>query len=227
MLLWVSEQWSLLCRCWLIIQMCTQCISNAAYNSQVWHSDISCTVHTKLHIHTNTHSCLTWAVPGLSGRDLSHPLPCTPTVFNSVSWKGCDPHTLLCCLFLSVSPLLHSFTHSSSHSYTCSILSFAPHAFPPCCLMCLIMWSCSLLCLCRIVSYLTSSSSSSSPSSILALYLFLFPFWQTTDGWLLDILLSAFTSTCGCLSLSLHVTFLCFLLTKSLPTTLLLPILLL
>ncbi len=49
--------------------------------------------------------------------------------------------------------------------------------------MCLIMWSCSLLCLCHIMSYLTSSSSSSSsffPSSKLALSLI--PFFSSHSG---------------------------------------------
>lgn len=135
---WVSEQCSLLRGRWLFIQMCTRCISNAAYNSHIWHPDISCTADAKVaHAHKRTLmpnlSCpwskWSWPVP------LPPSLPRTRTVFNSVCWKEWPWSSHFALLFISLcSPLLHSFTHSSSRSYSCSISSFAQHAFPPCCL---------------------------------------------------------------------------------------------
>ena len=62
------------------------------------------------------------------------------TQFSTVSAEKSDrdPHTLLCCLFLSFHG---SFTHFPFHPFS-SIFSFGPHIFPPCCLMSpLVMWS--------------------------------------------------------------------------------------
>lgn len=163
--------------------------------------------YAKLHTNANndsyrhTHLCLTWAVPGLHGRDLSHSLLCTRLVSTvSAERSDRDPHILLCCLFLSVH---HSFAHSPLNPPAQSF-SFASHAFPPCLLAPLtspmpsIMRSCSLLLLVpHLYSYRTSASSSSSFPFFPYfpfLSLFVLHFWHTMDGLLLCILLSFFTS---------------------------------
>lgn len=190
------------------------------HTTAMWFPD-----YAKLHTNANndsyrhTHLCLTWAVPGLHGRDLSHSLLCTRLVSTvSAERSDRDPHILLCCLFLSVH---HSFAHSPLNPPAQSF-SFASHAFPPCLLAPLtspmpsIMRSCSLLLLVpHLYSYRTSASSSSSFPFFPYfpfLSLFVLHFWHTMDGLLLCILLSFFTSTFGYISiLHLSTTFYCFL----------------
>lgn len=102
------------------------------HTTAMWFPD-----YGKLHTNANndsyrhTHLCLTWAVPGLHGRDLSHSLLCTRLVSTvSAERSDRDPHILL--LFISLcSPLLRTF---SSQSY-CSIFFFCFTRFsslPPC-----------------------------------------------------------------------------------------------
>lgn len=169
----------------------------------------------KLHMHTNAHLCLTWAVPGLSGRDLSHSLPPSHSHgFQQCLLKRVTVVLTLCSVvyfsLFATPPLLHTFF--------LSLLLLLNLFFCSTCLSSLLLnrvWSCGhahsscLRCTVSLLTSTTSSSSSSFPSSKLAL--FLSHFWHTTDGLLLCILLSVFTSTCGCLSLSLFifVTFLC------------------
>lgn len=182
------------------------------HTTAMWFPD-----YAKLHTNANndsyrhTHLCLTWAVPGLHGRDLSHSLLCTRLVSTvSAERSDRDPHILLCCLFLSVH---HSFAHSPLNP-PAQFFSFASHAFPPCLLAPLtspmpsIMRSCSLLLLVpHLYSYRTSASSSSSFPFFPYfpfLSLFVLHFWHTMDGLLLCILLSFFTSAFGYISI-LHI----------------------
>lgn len=178
--------------------------------------------YAKLHTNANndsyrhTHLCLTWAVPGLHGRDLSHSLLCTRLVSTvSAERSDRDPHILLCCLFLSVH---HSFAHSPLNPPAQSF-SFASHAFPPCLLAPLtspmpsIMRSCSLLLLVpHLYSYRTSASSSSSfPFFPYFPFLSLFVLhFLAYNGWITAVYLALFLYLC--LWLYLHLTsFYCFL----------------